>query len=479
MINRYETKIKLGFAPTRRNVFSREDSQKYKALTQEKIKSLPYIEIIDLDWLNDEGMLFNSEDVPKIVKKFSNENVDAIFSPHCNFGTEDAVVKLGQAMNKPYLLWGPRDEMPLPNGQRLRDSMCGLFATSKAFQRMGVPFTYIMNCRIEDNVFASALEVFARSSAIVKKAKNLRIGQIGTRPEGFWSVMNNESELLEKFNIQTVPITLMEIIDKTKKKLASKEYDIKFIDETLNKIDCKTLRPDDLEKMAALSSAMEEWANEEQLDAIAQQCWTAMQASLGIMPCYVNAELTDKGIPIACECDINGAVSAALLQAATLGDSSIFFSDVTIRHPENDNAGLLWHCGNFPYSLKSKTSSAKMIDHYVLPDACPGVEEWELKNGDLTIIRFDAIKGEYRLLIGEGHGISGPRNTGTYVWFEVNDWRKWENKLIRGPYIHHVAVTYGKLALALYEACRYLPGLLPDPVEPSMCELEQLLMQNR
>lgn len=63
-------------------------------------------------------------------------------------------------------------------------------------------------------------------------------------------------------------------------------------------------------------------------------------------------ELIDEGIPVSCETDINAAVTSVMMQAVTLGDSASFFADLTIRHPENDNRELLWHCGPFPYSLR-------------------------------------------------------------------------------------------------------------------------------
>jgi hypothetical protein len=49
----------------------------------------------------------------------------------------------------------------------------------------------------------------------------------------------------------------------------------------------------------------------------------------------------------------------------------------------------------------------------------------------------------------------------------VPDWPLWEERIIRGPYIHHVAAVHGKYAPALYEATRYIPGLQPDPVQPT------------
>ena len=39
---------------------------------------------------------------------------------------------LRKNLDVPVLLWGPLDERPEPNGVRLRDTQCGLFATGKS-----------------------------------------------------------------------------------------------------------------------------------------------------------------------------------------------------------------------------------------------------------------------------------------------------------------------------------------------------------
>lgn len=60
------------------------------------------------------------------------------------------------------------------------------------------------------------------------------------------------------------------------------------------------------------------------------------------------------------------------------------------------------------------------------------------------------------LFAGEGKATDGPETTGTYVWFETDNWEQWEEKLVFGPYIHHVGGMYGSYARALEEAARYL-----------------------
>ena len=86
------------------------------------------------------------------------------------------------------------------------------------------------------------------------------------------------------------------------------------------------------------------------------------------------------------------AITLAIMNACAMGDSSQFFADLTIRHPENDNAELLWHCGPFPYSMKDPASKAKMKDMY---------GRWELKKGDIVLV----VAGE--VIPGDGEVIEG------------------------------------------------------------------------
>jgi hypothetical protein len=54
---------------------------------------------------------------------------------------------------------------------------------------------------------------------------------------------------------------------------------------------------------------------------------------------------------------------------------------------------------------------------------------------------------------------------------EVDNWPKWEQKLIYGPYIHHCATVHGHVAPVLHEACKYIPGLEPDLLDPDEDEI--------
>jgi L-fucose isomerase-like protein len=474
-----DRKFRLGYMPTRRSFFSKEDALKYKKIIYDEIRGMvPFdIEIFDIEWLNSEGLLYDDQDAGKVAAYFLEKKVDAVFAPHCNFGTENAVAQAAKEIRKPLLIWGPRDEAPLSNGKRLRDTQCGLFATSKVLQRYQVPFTYIINSRVTDGVFKKGFGNFIRAANVVKFTKNTRIGQVASRPQSFYSIIVNENELLERFGIEIIPLNLSTIVRLVREALENKKAEIKIIvGEIRLKADLSALTPETIETIAALKYTLTGLISECNLQALAFQCWDELQFQLGICSCYVHALITEEGTPVACESDIHGAISSLMLQAAGMFAEPTFFADLTIRHPQNDNAELLWHCGAFPPSLCENRAEASIGNHFVLPSNAPGTCNWQLKKGDITVIRFDGIRGDYSLFCGEGKAIDGPYTLGTYVYLEVNDWPLWEEKMIYGPYIHHTSCIYGKYSVPLYEATRYIDGLHFDPAEPG---IEQIKRETR
>lgn len=446
--------IKIGCAPTRRSIFSAPDALKYAGLTIKRLQELN-VDFVDIKDINDEGLLYDDRDIPAILAKFKAAGVDGLFVPHCNFGTEYVVARLAKELNVPVLLWGPRDERPDADGVRLRDSQCGLFATGKVLRRFQVPFTYMTNCRLEDPEFARGLDVFQKVCNVVKVFRNTRILQISTRPFDFWSTMCNEGELLERFNIQLSPIPMPELVAEVKavKASAKQKETAAYIRENMD----VRVTDDELDSVAALKTAMGNLAGRYGCRAIAIQCWNALQDELGIMPCCANSLLTGEGIPVVCETDIHGAITALLMQAASRGEKPILFADWTVRHPDNENGELLQHCGPWPLAA----AKTKPVLGYPLAFDYPGAVSAEANHGDLTLARFDGDNGEYSLLLGNAKGIEGPYSKGTYLWVEVENWKRLEQKLVEGPYIHHCVAAYSDMVPVLYEACKYI-GVTPD-----------------
>ena len=453
-------KLKIGIATNRRGsssnrkgAFTPEAALAIKNRIMAVIEAVrdDQVEFVDIDWLNPEGIMYDVSHADQVAAHFQKEGVDAIFTPHCNFGCEEAVGRLAKLMRKPVLLWGPRDEKPGDDGSRATDTQCGLFASSRLMLRYGVPYTYIENCWIDDPAFVRGFQRFVAAATVVKTFRSLRIGQVNARPKYFTSVMYNESELVEKFGIEIVPINIATVSQRIDLLMKDRPDEVRrMADDIAGRIDCSTSSPDWSLKTAALKLSLLELAELNQCSALATECWTVMPQTLGVLPCFAMADLTDLGLPVTCEADINGAITSLLLTAAARGQSPTFFGEYTMRHPEDDNGELIWHCGPFPRSLKRDGVAARLVGDR---------PAYEIKGGRVTIARFDGDRGQYRLFAGAADGMEGPKTAGTYLWAKMDSWPRWERKFMTGPYIHHVSGIHGDYTDILEEACRYIPGL--------------------
>ncbi len=461
-------KIKLGLAPTRRAIFSAPAAMEYAEKTRSRLKELG-VEYVDINDISEDGLLHDEEDEIRIAEKFRAAGVSGLFLPHTNFGTEYECARLAKRLGLPVLLWGPRDECPDQNGMRLRDSQCGLFATGKVLRRFNVPFTYMTNCNLTDPEFERGVRDFLAVCSVVKTFRSIRILQIGPRPMDFWSTMCNEGELLEKYGIQLAPVPLPELMQEMQKARTQKqevERTVGYCRSCMN----INVTSEQLETIAALKEAMLALVKKYRCNAVAIQCWNALQDEIGIMPCAANSLLNEMGIPTVCETDIHGAITALMVEAATLDDTRSFFADWTVRHPTNDNAELLQHCGPWPISVARERPS---IGYPVAFDF-PGSISAEAKHGEITLARFDGDHGEYSLLLGKAKGVDGPYTKGTYLWVEVKNLKRLEAKIVEGPYIHHCVGIHKDVVAVLYEACKYL-DIRPDLYDENEKEIRAYL----
>ena len=251
-----------------------------------------------------------------------------------------------------------------------------------------------------------------------------------------------------KFGISVIPVSPYDCVEGAKQLIANNDPELlQYKNSLLSRFDKGQMKDEDVNLSAALKLSIENIMNNKECDVGAFECWSAFPKLIGCCPCVVLGEMADAGMPLSCETDVNGAVTMSILQAADLYETTPFLADLTIRNPQDDNSELLWHCGPFPYSLKAEDSTAKLVE---------GQENFRLKEGNLTIARFDEANNEYSIFCGEGETTDGPETIGTYVYLKVDNWKCWEEKLMFGPYIHHVGGVYGNYLPVLREVARYL-----------------------
>lgn len=129
---RYEKPtLKLGIAPTRRDLWNnKETNDNYQKILErtKEIAKESGIELVTLEELDFSAKRFtlggrtiempadqyltDYEDACVAAEYFKEKGVQALFLPFCNFGQEEAAAKLASELKVPVLLWGPRDQKP-------------------------------------------------------------------------------------------------------------------------------------------------------------------------------------------------------------------------------------------------------------------------------------------------------------------------------------------------------------------------------
>jgi L-fucose isomerase-like protein len=476
MYNFQQSNLRIGVAYTRRDLWINSQTQKNKTEIASKVSSIfeeDSVEMFSSDDLPSErrrlmvngreitssnnGFLSNYEDAVRLAEYFRKKEIDALFIGFCNYGQEDAIAKLAKELNVPVFLWGPRDLIPDPElTYRPTDTQCGIFAASKVLRRYGVTFTYVENCNIDAPLFSKGVRSFLDTVRIIKNFKKGRIAQISVRPQQFANLMVNEGELLERFGIEIVPITGAELLDTIKliekKEKENIEYLLQDIEQTI-----ELSKVPDKRKMAAIELGFMKIAHRYGCNAIASDCWHEVRREFGFGPWFIFGDLYDRGLPCTNECDIHGAITSLMAIGVLNNKSAAFLSDLTMRNPLDDNSELLWHMG-FAKQLKAKNEKALVLK--------TGEGNYRLKEGELTLLRFDGDNGEYYGFVGRGSSVAGPSTGGNYTYLKVENWSKWEKKFVYGPYVHHVVGMYGNYELAFKEAFRYLGIKSDGPNEP-------------
>ena len=212
--------------------------------------------------------------------------------------------------------------------------------------------------------------------------------------------------------------------------------------------------------------------------ALADKCWPAFQTQFGFCPCYVNSRLTSRGIPVACETDIYGALTEFIIMCTTgiaptlLDINNSVPKDMFEANPDKFKGYTLkdtfmgFHCGNTPcdllteYALKYQLIQKRNLEPELPePNVSRGTLEGPIRPGDVTLFRLQSSAGgELRSYIANAEIIDvDPKSFGGIAVFGVNEMgRFYRNVLIEKQYPHHAGVAFKHAAKELYEVVRYL-----------------------
>jgi L-fucose isomerase-like protein len=263
--------------------------------------------------------------------------------------------------------------------------------------------------------------------------------------------------------------------------------------------------PDLCARMAQYELTLLDWAEDHKGSrsyvAFANKCWPAFPSQFGFEPCYVNSRLASRGIPVACEVDVYGALSEYI--GACVSQDAVTLLDINNSVPkyiyDEDILGKFdyaitdtfmgFHCGNTPSCKMCPERAVKyqLIQHRVLepegsdPDISRGTLEGDIAPGDITFFRLQCdSQGILRSYIAQGEVLPvKSRSFGGIGVFAIPEMgRFYRHVLLEKRYPHHGAVAFGHHGKALFALFRYLgigdiaynqPKNLPYPTENSFC----------
>jgi L-fucose isomerase-like protein len=361
------------------------------------------------------GIVETREDAKKCAELFkkNRERISGILVIMPNFSDEKGIAEsLKMAnLNVPVLVQASSDEIDKMNRANRRDAFCGKISVCSVLYQYGIPFTLTSQhtCPIKSEIFKKDILQFGKICRIVNKLRNLRVGQIGTRPNAFETVRYSE-KILQFNGITVEQIDLSEIlaaINRLEKDDPRIEQKMDFL---RNYTSTKTLPEDGLNKLAKLGVVVEEWVVENDLDGFAFQCWFSIQDNYGIVPCAMMSAFSEGLVPAACEVDISGLVGMLILQYASETPSAIL--DWNNNYGEDQNKMVLFHCSNLPKSFFQNT---RMTAHPIISDekgrdVSFGAIQGRIKTRPCTMLRIetDDIFGEIKALRPERKSTDDP-----------------------------------------------------------------------
>ncbi|MDO4355037.1 MAG: fucose isomerase [Clostridia bacterium] len=465
--------VKLGIVAVSRDCFPIALSQRRRSALAAACaaKNLPVYEAVTV--------IENENDSMKALEEITQAGVNALVVFLGNFGPEGPETLLAEKFGGPVMFAAAAEEnIPVLSNDR-GDAYCGMLNASYSLKLRGV------NACIPEFPVGTAEEVADMMAEFVPVARaliglrNLKIITFGPRPYDFLACNapiaplfklhvnvqeNSELDLLAAYKAHKDDPRIPAVIADMEKELGEGNQ-----------------MPGILPRLAQYEITLLDWIDQNrgaaQYVALANKCWPAFQTEFGFVPCYVNSRLTARGIPVACEVDIYGALSeyigtcvtgepVTLLDINNSVPADMYAQSIGGKYAYRSNEVFMgFHCGNTPICrLTSGTMKYQLIMNRGLegggePDITRGTLEGDIIPGDITFFRLQGNKDSVlQAYVAQGEVL--PVQTcsfggiGVFAIPEMN--RFYRHVLIEGGYPHHGAVAFGHAGKAIFSVMKLL-----------------------
>ena len=393
-----------------------------------------------------------------LFKQHADE-IDGILVTLPNFGDERGVanaIRLS-GLDVPVLVHAFPDTPEKMTLENRRDSFCGKMSVCNNLKQYGIPFslTSLHTVDAQSDIFRQDLRRFAATCRVVNGMRGARIGALGARPAAFNTVRYSE-KLLEFEGISVETLDLFDAFGKVSA-LAAEDPDVVARRAKIRDYARTKGVPDEaVDKMARFAVVVDRWMAENELDATAVQCWSAMEEYFGVMPCTVMSMLSNSLLPSACETDVAGAVGMLALQLASGKPSALV--DWNNNYRDDPDKAVIFHCSNLPADLFIDTPEMghnAILAESLGQDMTHGTVVGRLKAQPITFCRVstDDLTGTMVAYIGEGAITDDPLQTyGGYGVVQIPGFQDLLQFICEYGFEHHTAINPSLVADSVDEA---------------------------
>lgn len=416
-------RITLGLVCLARKTFDWQAAGNIYADMKKELAKLP-----ELDWAVVEELVIEPEEARKAAALLEARGIDGLVCISGTFHLGHLVLELEKVLRKPILLWG-LDELPYDGGKIRLNSVCGVNLNASNLYKAGIRnYSVVIGPRIDED-WVDAVRVIAR-------LRTAHVAILGYRAHGFFNLQVYDPGAFGQLG---VIIDHYELEDLWAKKVeassvAARKAQLKTI------FDVSGITEAQLDKVAELSAKLEAFLGDNRIDAMAIRCWPEFAAGYGISPCAAMSLLQSEDRILACEGDIEGALS--MLAHRAVGAETPFLFDFSQVNFEQ-NFALFWHCGVAPCNLWDG-KCVRSLDTYFAGGK--GVTaDFVLKSGELSILRLDSAGTEYRLFLQRARAIPMEKELrGTYLKATFDaPVKEVLAKVVDNGIAHHASVVYG------------------------------------
>ena len=400
-----------------------------------------------------------------------------------NFGPEISETLLAKHFDGPKMFCAAAEETQNDLCGGRGDAYCGMLNASYNLKLRNVG-AYIPEYPVGDaEDCAKMINDFIPVARALVGLSKLKIISFGPRPLNFLAC-NAPIKQLYNLGVEIEENSELDLFESFNKHAGDERIPAK-VKEMEEELGAGNKKPEVLAKLAQYELTLLDWVEGHkgyrEYVAIAGKCWPAFQTQFGFVPCFVNSRLTGRGIPVACEVDIYGALSEFI--GTCVSDDIVTLLDINNSVPKCmykdsiegkfdyklTDTFMGFHCGN---TCSKKLTKGEMKYQAIMARALPievtnGTLEGDIIPGDITFYRLQSTADNtLRAYVAEGEVLPvATRSFGGTGVFAIKEMgRFYRYALIDGNYPHHGAVAFGHHGKALIDVFKYI-GVCPCEIE--------------